>query len=69
MFSALLGVNNSIDNYYAQILSSSSSGSENTTISIVWIIESLRRQHPVDLRTPVNGECNLASVVFILSVL
>ena len=49
-----------------QILSSSSAGLENITISIVWEIVSSGRQHPIDLRTPVSSQCILVSVVFIL---
>ena len=60
----VLSLNKSIDTNFAQISSSSSTGSENTTISIVWIIGSLRR-HPIDLRTPVNSECILVTVLFI----
>ena len=50
----------------SQILSSSSTGRENITISIVWEIVSSGGQHPIGLLTPVYSEC--ISVVFILSV-
>ena len=48
---------------------SSSSSTENITISIVWETTSSGRQHPIDLLTPVNSEGIYLIVVFILSVL
>ena len=51
-----------------QISSSSSTGRENVTISIVWEIPSSGRQHPIDLLTPVNSECILVSILFTMTI-
>ena len=50
-----------------QILSSSSTGRENVTISIIWN-PSTGPPHTIDLLTPVSCECGLVCMVFMKSV-